>query len=104
MLWAHAYGRSMGYLRVLWSRGCKIPYVNLTGSVRFTCGHHRGPCGLHAGMRTSVRSVLPSDFARSVLPSDFARVYTCLALTGPVDCPRASCDLGIKCLMLRSHA
>ena len=28
----------MGYLRVLWSRGCKIPYVYLTGSVRFTCG------------------------------------------------------------------
>ena len=25
-------------------------------------------------------------------------------LTGPVDCPRASCDLGIKYLMLRSHA
>ena len=29
---------------------------------------------------------------------------TGLALTGPVDCPRASCDLGIKYLMLRSHA
>ena len=34
---------------------------------------------------------------------DFTRVYTDLALTGPVDCPRASGDLGIKYLMLRSH-
>ena len=46
----------MGYLRVLWSRGCKIPYVYLTCSIRFTCGHPRCPCGFHTGMGTSVRS------------------------------------------------
>ena len=37
-------------------------------------------------------------------PCDFPRVYTGLALTGPADCPRASCDLDIKYLMLSSHA
>ena len=38
------------------------------------------------------------------MPCDFPRVYTGLALTGSVDCPRASCDLGIKYLMLgRMH-
>ena len=38
------------------------------------------------------------------MPCDFPRVYTGLSLTGSVDCPRASCDLGIKCLMLgRTH-
>ena len=37
------------------------------------------------------------------MPCDFPLVYTGLVLTGPVDCPRASCDLGIKHLMLRSH-
>ena len=56
MLWSHAYGSCMGYLRILWSRGCKIPYVYLTGSVRFTCGYPRGPRGFHSGMGTSVRS------------------------------------------------
>ena len=54
----HAYGPSMGYLRVLWSRGCKIPYVYLTGYVRFTCRHPRGPCGFYTGMGASLRSVL----------------------------------------------
>ena len=34
------------------------------------------------------------------MPCDFPRVYTGLALTGSIDCPRASCDLGIKYLML----
>ena len=48
------------------------------------------------------------------MPCDFPRVHTLLlkdlisdfylALTEPVDCPRASCDLGIKYLLLRSHA
>ena len=38
------------------------------------------------------------------MPYDFRRVFTSFALTEPVDCPRASCDLGIKYLMLRSHA
>ena len=45
----------MGYLRVLWTRGCKIPYVYLIGSIRFTCGHPRGHCGFHTGMGTSVQ-------------------------------------------------
>ena len=44
----------MCYLRVLWSRGCKIPYVYLTDSVRFTCRYPRGPCGFHTGMGTSI--------------------------------------------------
>ena len=57
MLWSHAYGRPMGYLRVLWTRGCKTPYVYLIGSIRFTCGHPRGHCGFHTGMGTSVHSV-----------------------------------------------
>ena len=48
----------MGYLRVLWSRGCKIPYVYPTGSIRFTRGHPRGFCGFYSGMGASVRSVL----------------------------------------------
>ena len=194
MLWSHAYGRSMGYLRVLWSGGCKLPYVYLTGSVRFTCGHPWGPCGFHTGMATTVRSVLPEPYgpvwmvcrlgntrtisgagpcgvrwgprvhARIIftkpntcdswpvsarkttnwpsmgteslvdhvwklymlslqprdiqhnskffeiscglecMPCDFPRVYIGLVLTGPVDCPRAACDLGIKYLMLRSHS
>ena len=52
----------MDYLRVLWSRGCKIPYMYLTGSVRFTCGHPRGPGGFHTGMGTSVRSVLREPY------------------------------------------
>ena len=60
MLWSHAYGRSMCYLRVLWSRGCKIPYLYLTGSVRFTCGYPRGPCGFHTGMGTSVAGTVRS--------------------------------------------
>ena len=38
------------------------------------------------------------------MPCDFPCVDTGLALTGHVDCPRASCDLVIKYVMLRSHA
>ena len=156
----------------------------LTGYVRFTCGHPRGPCRFHRGMGTSTRSradamrtwEYPHDqwcrvlrgpvghasarsgyiyqtkhdyvtfdplgsgrlltdaksllaqsqsctcstFSRGIygtiknsskhransecMACDFPRVYTGLALTGFVDCPRASCDLGIKYLMLRSHA
>ena len=77
MLWSHAYGCSMGYLLVLWSRGCKIPYVYPTGSVRFTRGHPRGPCGFHLGMGTSVCSV-------------FREVY------GPMQMP---CALGNTCMI-----
>ena len=58
MLWSRAYGPSVGYLRVLWSRGCKIPYVYFTGYVMFKCGHPEGLCGFHTGMGTSVRSIL----------------------------------------------
>ena len=60
-LWSHAYGRS-SYLRVVWSRGCKIPYVYLKGSVRLTCEHPKGPCGFHTGIGTSVRSVLREPY------------------------------------------
>ena len=62
MVWSHAYGRSTGYLRVLWSRGCKIPYVYLIGSVRFKCGYPRGPCGFHTDMGSSVRSGLREPY------------------------------------------
>ena len=41
----------MGYLRILWSRGCKIPNV-YTGSVRLTCGYPKVPCGFHEDIRT----------------------------------------------------
>ena len=58
MLWSHAYGRSIGYLRVLCSRGCQIPYLYPTGCVRFTRDHSRGPCGFISDMGVSVRSVL----------------------------------------------
>ena len=44
---------SMGYLHVLWLRVCEIPYVYLTGSVRFTCGYPGGLCGFHTIMGTS---------------------------------------------------
>ena len=53
-LWSHANGRSMGYLRVIWSRGWKIRTCTL--HVRFTCGHPMNICGFHMGMGTSIRS------------------------------------------------
>ena len=37
----------VSYLHVLLSRGCKIPYMYLTSSIRFTCGYPRGHCGFH---------------------------------------------------------
>ena len=52
----------MGYLHVLWSRDCKIPYVYLTGSVRLMCRHPRGPCGFRTGMATALHSVLRETY------------------------------------------
>ena len=49
----HKPGYSMGYLHVFWLRVCEIPYVFLTGSVRFTCGYPGGLCGFHSIMGTS---------------------------------------------------
>ena len=62
MLWSHAYRRSIGYLRVVWPRGCKIPYVYINGSVRFKCEHFKARCGFHTGMGTSVRLVLRKPY------------------------------------------
>ena len=88
MLWSHVYGRSMGYLHVLCSRGCKIPYVYLTGSVRFTCGHPKSPCGFHSGMGTSVRSVLREPYGPVRMPCGLENPHGydqwCRALRGPV--------------------
>ena len=85
-MWSHAYGRSVGYLRVLWSRGCKVPYVYLTGSVRFTHGHPKGPCGFHTGMETSVGSVLREVRSRAdaVWAWEYPYDQWCRALRGPV--------------------
>ena len=38
MLWLHAYGRSKGFLHVLWSCNRQITYAQPTGYVRFACG------------------------------------------------------------------
>ena len=72
----------MGYMRVLWSRGCKIPYVYLTGYIRFKCGHPRGPCGFLTGMGTSVRTVFGELYGRA----DAVRAWDrwCRVLWGPV--------------------
>ena len=61
-MWSHAYGCSMGHLCFLWSRSCKISYVYLDGSVRYTCGHLRGPYGFYTHMGTSVHSVLREPY------------------------------------------
>ena len=79
MLWSHAHGRSMGgYLHVLWSRGCKIPYVYLTGSIRFMCGHLRGPCGFHTTIGTSVHSVLREPYGPSPMQMPCGPGNTCM--------------------------
>ena len=76
MIWSHAYGRSKGYLRVVWSRGCKIPCVYLKGSIRFTCEHPRAHCGFHSGMGTSVRSVLREPYGPVRTPCGLGNVRT----------------------------
>ena len=86
MLWSHAYERYIGYMRVVWSRCCKIPYLYLTGSVRFTCGHPRGPYGFHTGMGTSVRSVLRKLYGPVRMPCGLGNTRTISGgvLWGPV--------------------
>ena len=86
-MWSHAYGRSMGYLHVLWSRGCKIPYVYLTCSVRFTCGPTKGTCGFLSGMGTSVSSVLREPYGPVRMPCGLGNTRTISggsAFLGPV--------------------
>ena len=78
-LWSHTYGRS-SYLRVVWTRGCKIPYVYIKGSVRFMCEHPRGPCGFHTGMGTSVRSVLQKPYDPVRTPYGLGNIC---AISGP---------------------
>ena len=68
-----------GLSACFWSRGWKIPYVYLTGYVRFTCGHPRGPCGFHTGMGTSSRS--RADAMRAW---EYPHDQWCRALRGPV--------------------
>ena len=72
------------YLRVLWPRGCKIPYVYLTGSMRFTCGHPRGlwiPYG-HGNIRMfsfagTVRSHADTGCAWEYLYDQWRRALRC---------------------------
>ena len=72
----HMHGRSMGYLRVLWSRSCKIPYVYLTGSVRFRSGHPKGPYGFHTDMGTSVHSVVRESYGPARKPCGLGNTRT----------------------------
>ena len=87
MLWSHAYGRSMGYMCVLWSRGCKIPYVYLAGFVRFTCGHPRGPVDSIRAWEQPCRLgnilLVQGLTGPRTGPCDFPRVYTAWPLRGP---------------------
>ena len=77
-LWSHANGRSMGYLRVIWSRVeryVRVPYMLR----KFTCGHPIGLCGFHMGVGTSIRSRADAVRAWEYLYDQWYR-----ALRGPV--------------------
>ena len=76
MSWSHANERSVGYLHVLWSRDCKIPYMYLTCSVRLAFGHPRVPCGFHTGMGTSVRLVLREPYGPVRMPYGLGNTLT----------------------------
>ena len=75
VLWAYAYGLSMGYLRVL----CH-------GVARFTCGHPRGPCGFHRAwghpyVQFCGKRTLRADTLRAW---EYQYDRWCRALQGPV--------------------
>ena len=74
-LWPHAYGRS-SYLRVVWSRGCKIPYVYLKGSVRFTCEHPKGTLWIPYG-HWNIRTFSFAGTVRSRADAVRAWKYLC---------------------------
>ena len=54
----------------------EIPYVYLTGSVRFMCGHPKVPCRFHTGMGTSVRSVLMELYGPVRMPCGLGNICT----------------------------